>query len=78
MAQAPRRQEEPPPWLEERVIAAWKQSRERDIFRPYRLALAGGCTVAMLSVVFAAGVFHITEHSALAMANATFWQILLQ
>lgn len=78
MAKAPRESEEPPPWLEERVIAAWKRMAERDVFAPHRWALACGCAVAVISAVCAVGVFNLTEHNALAMANATFWQILLQ
>lgn len=78
MAKAPRGPEIPPPWLEERVIAAWKRPVERDIFRLHRMALAGGCVLAVMSAVCAVGVFNLTEHNALATANASFWQILLQ
>ena len=41
----------PPPWLEERLIAAWKRPVERDVFAPHRWALACGCAVAAISAV---------------------------
>lgn len=76
LMKAPREPENPPAWLEERVIAGWREMAGRDFFAPHRFALACGCGVALLSAACAVGIFVISEHSAFAMANMAFCQLL--